>query len=115
MQLVHSSPGTAPCVLLLDFRMGVKHPCARTLCLSPLYSCRNTVTPDVLQVRLMEFSPNEKYAVSYSAEEPRGPREKASLTLNIFDTFSGVRLCRVLFSPPYVASSLVLSDEQTPA
>lgn len=38
----------------------------------------------------MEFSPNEKYAVSYSAEEPRGPREKASLTLNIFDTFSGV-------------------------
>jgi translation initiation factor 3 subunit B len=43
-------------------------------------------------VRLMEFSPNEKYAVSYSAEEPRGPREKASLTLNIFDTFSGKTL-----------------------
>ncbi len=46
--------------------------------------------PTLRQVRLMEFSPNEKYAVSYSAEEPRGPREKASLTLNIFDTFSGV-------------------------
>jgi hypothetical protein len=51
--------------------------------------------PDVMQVRLMEFSPNEKYAVSYSAEEPRGPREKASLTLNIFDTFSGVCLCNI--------------------
>ena len=37
----------------------------------------------------MEFSPNEKYIVSYSAEEPRGPRERASLTLNIFDTFTG--------------------------
>ncbi len=39
----------------------------------------------------MEFSPNEKYTVSYSAEEPRGPREKASLTLNVFDSFLGAR------------------------
>lgn len=54
----------------------------------------------LLQVRLMEFSPNEKYAVSYSAEEPRGPREKASLTLNIFDTFSGACLCRISICPP---------------
>lgn len=59
---------------------------------------------DVLQVRLMEFSPNEKYAVSYSAEEPRGPREKASLTLNIFDTFSGVCLCKSLFSSSCAAA-----------
>jgi hypothetical protein len=55
--------------------------------------CIEPYMPSLLQVRLMEFSPNEKYAVSYSAEEPRGPREKASLTLNIFDTFSGAQPC----------------------
>mmetsp|Transcript_10169 Transcript_10169/g.30552 ORF Transcript_10169/g.30552 Transcript_10169/m.30552 type:complete len:728 (-) Transcript_10169:256-2439(-) len=43
-------------------------------------------------VHLMEFSPNESYIISYSAEEPRGRQDRASLTLNVFDTFTGKKL-----------------------
>lgn len=40
----------------------------------------------------MEFSPSEKYVISYSAEEPKDREDRASLTLNVFDTFTGVTL-----------------------
>ena len=37
----------------------------------------------------MEFSPNEAFIISYSAEEPQGRQDRASLTLNVFDSFTG--------------------------
>lgn len=43
-------------------------------------------------VQLMEFSPNERYVISYSAEEPKGRQDRASLTLIVFDTFTGAKL-----------------------
>ncbi|KAK9824494.1 hypothetical protein WJX72_010811 [[Myrmecia] bisecta] len=41
---------------------------------------------------LIDFSPCEKYLISYSSQEPNNPREKASLTLNIFDIRNGKKL-----------------------
>mmetsp|Transcript_40368 Transcript_40368/g.89637 ORF Transcript_40368/g.89637 Transcript_40368/m.89637 type:complete len:721 (+) Transcript_40368:71-2233(+) len=43
-------------------------------------------------VRLIDYSPNEKYMVTYSAQEPTGPRDNATVTFNIFDVRTGKKL-----------------------
>lgn len=43
-------------------------------------------------VRLIEFSPNERYLLSYSSVEPSNPRETVTVVLNIFDVRTGRRL-----------------------
>lgn len=48
----------------------------------------------------MEFSPNEAFIISYSAEEPQGRQDRASLTLNVFDSFTGA-CCDVTTSPSH--------------
>ena len=45
----------------------------------------------VLQVRLVDFSPNERYLISYSSQDPSNPREKATVIFNVFDLKTGVR------------------------
>lgn len=49
-------------------------------------------------VRLIDYSPNEKYLVSYSSHEPVGPRDQASVCFNIFDTRTAKKL-RVFEGP----------------
>ena len=44
------------------------------------------------QVRLIQFSPEETFLVSYSPVEPSNPREKAGLVLNLFDSRTGRKL-----------------------
>ena len=44
------------------------------------------------QVRLMDFSPDERYVLTYSSREPSNPSEKAGLLLNVFDTAVGQKL-----------------------
>ncbi|CAM6084442.1 unnamed protein product [Calypogeia fissa] len=41
------------------------------------------------QVKLIDFSPGEKYMVTYSSHEPSNPRDTQRVTLNIFDVRSG--------------------------
>eukprot|EP00884_Botryococcus_braunii_P018580 jgi/Botrbrau1/5405/Bobra.182_1s0009.1 len=43
-------------------------------------------------VRLVDFSPNEKYLVTYSPVEATNPHEKAGVVLNIFEVRSGKKL-----------------------
>ncbi|KAK9836110.1 hypothetical protein WJX81_002073 [Elliptochloris bilobata] len=43
-------------------------------------------------VRLIQFSPEETYVVTYSPVEPANPREKAGLVLNLFDSRTGRKL-----------------------
>jgi uncharacterized protein with WD repeat len=38
-----------------------------------------------VKVRFVDFSPNEKYLVTYSTVEATNPHEKAGVVLNIFD------------------------------
>jgi uncharacterized protein with WD repeat len=45
-----------------------------------------------VQVRLVEFSPDEKCIISYSSREPSNPNEKAGLLLNVYDCATGQRL-----------------------
>ena len=45
-----------------------------------------------LQVRLVEFSPDEKYILSYSSREPSNPNEKAGLLVNVYDCATGQKL-----------------------
>lgn len=49
-------------------------------------------------VRLIDYSSNEKYLVTYSSHEPMGPRESATVCLNIFDTRTARKL-RVFEGP----------------
>ena len=42
------------------------------------------------QVWLLDFSPCEKYLVTYSSQEPSNPREKASVLFNVFETRTGL-------------------------
>eukprot|EP00850_Spirogloea_muscicola_P016935 SM000141S00879 [mRNA] locus=s141:121775:136794:- [translate_table: standard] len=44
------------------------------------------------QVRLLDFSPGERYMVTYSSHEPANPRDTQKVTLNIFDVRSGKNL-----------------------
>jgi len=44
------------------------------------------------QVRLIQFSPEETFLVTYSPVEPANPREKAGLVLNLFDSRTGRKL-----------------------
>ena len=44
------------------------------------------------QVRLIGFSPEETFLVSYSPVEPSNPHEKAGLVLNLFDSRTGRKL-----------------------
>ena len=48
--------------------------------------------PQMAQVRLIQFSPEETFLVSYSPVEPSNPREKAGLVLNLFDSRTGRKL-----------------------
>lgn len=48
--------------------------------------------PQPAQVRLIQFSPEETFLVSYSPVEPTNPREKVGLVLNIFDSRTGRKL-----------------------
>uniref|UniRef100_A0A0D6QWQ8 Eukaryotic translation initiation factor 3 subunit B n=1 Tax=Araucaria cunninghamii TaxID=56994 RepID=A0A0D6QWQ8_ARACU len=41
------------------------------------------------QVKLIDFSPGEKYLVTYSSHEPSNPRDTQRVTLNIFDVRTG--------------------------
>eukprot|EP00897_Mesotaenium_endlicherianum_P005996 jgi/Mesen1/5424/ME000027S04793 len=41
------------------------------------------------QVRLIDFSPGEKFLVTYSSHEPTNPRESQKVTLDVFETRSG--------------------------
>lgn len=41
---------------------------------------------------MIEFSPDEKYLITYSSREPSNPHEKAGLLLNVFDTHTGQKL-----------------------
>jgi translation initiation factor 3 subunit B len=43
-------------------------------------------------VQLLEFSPAEKFMMTYSSIEPTNPREKVQVLLNVFDTRSGKKL-----------------------
>ncbi|XP_078439767.1 eukaryotic translation initiation factor 3 subunit B-like [Wolffia australiana] len=40
-------------------------------------------------VKLIDFSPGERFLVTYSSHEPNGPRDTHRVVLNIFDTRSG--------------------------
>ena len=44
------------------------------------------------QVRLVDFSPNEKYLITYSSQDPSNPREKATVVFNVFDIRTGRKL-----------------------
>ena len=44
------------------------------------------------QVSYIEFSPDEKYVLSYSSREPTNPLEKAALLVNVFDAQNGAKL-----------------------
>lgn len=44
------------------------------------------------QVRLIQFSPEENFVVTYSPVEPTNPREEAGLVLNLFDSRTGRKL-----------------------
>jgi len=48
--------------------------------------------PRGAQVRLIQFSPEETFLVTYSPVEPANPREKAGLVLNLFDSRTGRKL-----------------------
>lgn len=50
------------------------------------------VIDTVLQVSYVEFSPDEKYVLSYSSREPTNPQEKAALLVNVFDSQTGAKL-----------------------
>lgn len=43
-------------------------------------------------VQLIEFSPAEKFLMTYSSIEPTNPREKVQVLLNVFETRSGKKL-----------------------
>lgn len=44
--------------------------------------------------QLIDFSPGERYLMTYSTVEPAGPRDPPSILLNVFDTRSGKLLRR---------------------
>eukprot|EP00245_Coleochaete_scutata_P017412 TRINITY_DN8522_c0_g1_i1.p1 TRINITY_DN8522_c0_g1~~TRINITY_DN8522_c0_g1_i1.p1 ORF type:complete len:737 (-),score=206.49 TRINITY_DN8522_c0_g1_i1:368-2578(-) len=44
------------------------------------------------QVRLIDFSPRERYLVTYSSHEPSNPRETQKVNLNVFDNRTGKSL-----------------------
>ena len=52
----------------------------------------NPPCPKPVQVWLLDFSPCEKYLVTYSSQEPSNPREKASVLFNVFETRTGASL-----------------------
>lgn len=43
-------------------------------------------------VTRVDFSPGEKFLVTYSASEPAGPRDRATVTINVFDVRTGRKL-----------------------
>ncbi|KAF8067212.1 R1 [Scenedesmus sp. PABB004] len=43
-------------------------------------------------VQLVEFSPGERYLMTYSSIEPHNPRDKVQILLNVFDSRSGKKL-----------------------
>ena len=46
----------------------------------------------MLQLRLIDFSPEDRFMATFSPVEPANPREKAGLVLNLFDTRTGRKL-----------------------
>ncbi len=49
-------------------------------------------------MRQLDYSPNEKYLLTFSSKEPTNPRDSASVTFNIFDTRTARKL-RVFEGP----------------
>ena len=45
-----------------------------------------------MQARLIDFSPCEKFLISYSSQEPSNPREKASVVFSVFESRTGKKL-----------------------
>lgn len=43
-------------------------------------------------MRFVEFSPDEKYILSYSSREPSNPNEKAGLLVNVYDCATGQKM-----------------------
>lgn len=43
-------------------------------------------------VRLVEFSPNEKYLITYTSHEPTNARDPVTIMLMVFDVRSGRKL-----------------------
>ena len=43
-------------------------------------------------LRLIDYSTNEKYLMTYSSQEPAHPRDSVTVCFNIFDTRSGRKL-----------------------
>jgi translation initiation factor 3 subunit B len=43
-------------------------------------------------VRLLDFSPGERYLVTYSSQEPSNPRDTQKVTLSIWEIRSGKKL-----------------------
>ncbi|KAI7757974.1 hypothetical protein M8C21_018695 [Ambrosia artemisiifolia] len=56
---------------------------------SPLGTYLATVHRQGAAVKLIDFSPGEKYLVTYSSHEPSNPRDTHRVVLNIFDVRTG--------------------------
>ena len=52
-----------------------------------------------MQVKFIQFSPAEKYLVTFSSVEPTNPRDTLQLILNIFDVKTGKRLRNFQLTP----------------
>ena len=93
--------------LALHINQALASPCQQGLsgykaqCLQRAYICaaETSVLPDsaarlclLVQVRLVDFSPNEKYIITYSSQDPSNPREKATVVFNVFDIRTGRKL-----------------------
>ena len=50
-------------------------------------------------MQLIQFSPEEKYLVTFSSVEPSNPRDPTTLILNIFDVKTGAKLRNFQVTP----------------
>ena len=67
--------------------------CCGSLALpGPAAPALTDVAGSLAQVSYIEFSPDERYVLSYSSREPASPLEKAALQINVFDAQSGAKL-----------------------
>jgi len=53
----------------------------------------------VYQVQGIQFSPGEKYLITFSSVEPVGPRDTLQLIFNVFDVKTGKKLRNFQFTP----------------
>ena len=66
--------------------------CSSVALPGPAASASTDAAGCLAQVSYIEFSPDEKYVLSYSSREPTTPLEKAALLVNVFDAQSGAKL-----------------------